>query len=123
MDYQHKPNTTYEMQFDPNLLSNKEEELGIYYSDNDTALDLMKKQEKMIISELTLKYQKAKMYKNTTELNALIYSDKKFKDFIQEFEKVLKERNRSKIRYESFRSFRNDLRTKVVTERELAKHL
>ena len=116
-------NTTYEMQFDPNQLSNKEEELGIYYSDNDTALDLMKKQEKMIISELTLKYQKAKMYKNTTELNALIYSDKKFKDFIQEFEIVLKERNRSKIRYESFRSFRNDLRTKVVTERELAKHL
>ena len=62
-------------------------------------------------------------YKNTSELNAHIYSDKRFKDFTNRFGKVLKERNRSKIRYETFKTFREDLRTKVVNERELAKHL
>ena len=38
-------NTTYEMQFDPNQLSYKEEELGLKYSDEETAVDLMKKEE------------------------------------------------------------------------------
>ena len=62
-------------------------------------------------------------YKNTSELNAHIYSDEKIKDFNNRFEKVLKERNRSKIRYETFKTFREDLRTKMVNEREMAKHL
>ena len=116
-------NTTYEMQFDPNQLSYKEEELGLKYSDEDTAVDLMKKEEKMLVAELTIYYSQNISYKNTSELNAHIYSDKRIKDYFQRYGKTLKERNRSKIRYESFRSFRNDLRTKVVTERELAKHL
>jgi hypothetical protein len=53
----------------------------------------------------------------------LIYSDNKFKDYFDRYERTLKERNRSKIRFESFKAFRDDLRTKVVNERELAKHL
>ena len=71
----------------------------------------------------TLYYCQNTKYKNTTELNAHIYSDKRFKDFTTRYEKVLKERNRAKIRYETFKTFREDLRTKVVNERELAKHL
>ena len=62
-------------------------------------------------------------HKNTSELNAHIYSDEKIKDYNNRFEKVLKERNRSKIRYETFKTFREDLRTKMVNEREMAKHL
>ena len=116
-------NDIYSLEFDPNKLSNKQEELGLKYSDEDTALELMKKEEKMLVSELTLFYTKQIKYKNTTELNAHIYSDKRFKDYSERFEKVLKERNRSKIRYETFKTFREDLRTKVVNERELAKNL
>ena len=113
----------YSLNFDPNLLSHKEEELGLEFADNDTAIDLMKKEEKMIVAELTLYYTKFGGYKNITELNGKIYSDKKFKDFFDRYEKTLKARNQSKIRFETFKAFRNDLRTKVVNERELAKNL
>tara|TARA_R100000231_G_C5307585_1_gene159439 strand:- start:509 stop:862 length:354 start_codon:yes stop_codon:yes gene_type:complete len=113
----------YSIEFDPNKLSHQQEKLGLEYSDNDTAYELIKKEEKMLIAELTLHYTKNVRYKNTTELNAHIYSDQKFKDFNKRFEKVLNERNRSKIRYETFKTFREDLRTKMVNEREMAKHL
>tara|TARA_R100001015_G_C4634612_1_gene201446 strand:+ start:5614 stop:5967 length:354 start_codon:yes stop_codon:yes gene_type:complete len=113
----------YSIEFDPNKLSHQQEKLGLEYSDNDTAYELIKKEEKMLIAELTLHYSKNVRYKNTTELNAHIYSDQKFKDFNKRFEKVLNERNRSKIRYETFKTFREDLRTKMVNEREMAKHL
>jgi|TARA_R100001460_G_scaffold63736_4_gene103938 hypothetical protein len=113
----------YSLNFDPNVLSHKEEELGLEFADNDTAIDLMKKEEKMIVAELTLYYTKFGGYKNITELNGKIYSDKKFKDFFDRYEKTLKARNQSKIRFETFKAFRNDLRTKVVNERELAKNL
>ena len=113
----------YGLQFDPNKLSHKQEQLGLTFSDFDTALELMKKEEKMIIADLTLYYMRNVKYKNTSELNAHIYSDEKIKDFNNRFEKVLKERNRSKIRYETFKTFREDLRTKSVNEREMAKHL
>lgn len=113
----------YSIEFDPHKLSHQQEKLGLEYSDNDTAYELMKKEEKMIIAELTLHFTKNVRYKNTTELNAHIYSDQRFKDFNKRFEKVLNERNRSKIRYETFKTFREDLRTKMVNEREMAKHL
>ena len=113
----------YGLQFDPNRLSHKQEQLGLEYSDNDTALEIMKKEEKLIISELTLYYSKNIRYKNTSELNAYIYSDKRIKDFNDRYAKVLSVRNRSKIRYETFKTFREDLRTKSVNEREMAKHL
>ena len=112
----------YSLQFDPHKLSHQQEQLGLEYSDNDTALEIMKKELQLIISELTLYYSQNIKYKNTSELNAHIYSDKRIKDFNIRYEKVLKQRNRSKIKYESFKTFREDLRTKVVNERELAKH-
>ena len=113
----------YTLDFDPTKLSHQEEKLGLEFADNDTAIELMKKEEKMIIAELTLYYTKNGGYKNITELNGKIYSDNKFKDFFDRYEKTLKERNQSKIRFETFKAFRNDLRTKVVNERELAKNL
>ena len=113
----------YSLDFNPNILSSKQEELGLEFSDNDTAVELMKKEEKMIIAELTLEHTRNSSYKNTTELNGLIYSDNKFKQFFDRYSGTLKERNRSKIRYETFKAFRDDLRTKVVNERELAKNL
>ena len=57
-----------------------------------------------------------------TELNGLIYSDIKFREFFDRYQKTLKERNQAKIRFETFKAFRDDLRTKVVNERELAKN-
>ena len=42
----------YGLQFDPNKLSHKQEQLGLTFSDFDTALELMKKEEKMIIADL-----------------------------------------------------------------------
>ena len=111
----------YSLDFNPNELSTKQELLGFEYADNDTDTDLMKKEEKMIIAELTVHITTNGGYKNITELNGKIYSDNKFKDFVERYGKTLKERNRSKIRYESFKAFRNDLRTKVVNERELVK--
>ena len=113
----------YTLDFDPTKLSHQEEKLGLEFADNDTAIELMKKEEKMIIAELTLYYTKNGGYKNITELNGKIYSDNKFKDFFDRYEKTLKVRNQSKIRFETFKAFRNDLRTKVVNERELAKNL
>ncbi len=113
----------YGLQFDPNRLSHKQEQLGLSFADFDTAVELMKKEEKMLVADLTLYYMQNIKYKNISELNAHIYSDEKIKDFNNRFEKVLKERNRSKIRYETFKTFREDLRTKMVNEREMAKHL
>ena len=72
--------------------------------------------------ELTVYYTRKGGYKNMTELNGLIYSDTKFKDYFDRYEMTLKKRNQSKIRFESFKAFRDDLRTKVVNEREMAKH-
>ena len=112
----------YSLDFNPNILSTKQEELGLEFSDNDTAVELMKKVEKMIIAELTLEHTRNSSYKNTTELNGLIYSDNKFKQWFERYKTTLKARNRSKIRYETFKAFRDDLRTKVVNERELAKN-
>ena len=112
----------YSLHFDPHKLSHQQEQLGLEYSDNDTALEIMKKEEKLIVSELTLYYSQNIKYKNTSELNAHIYSDKRFKDFVERYNKTLKVRNRSKIRYETFKTFRDDLRTKVVGEREMLKH-
>ncbi len=112
----------YSLDFNPNELSTKQEELGLKFADDDTAAELMKKEEKMLIAELTLEHSKNSSYKNTTELNGLIYSDDKFKQFFDRYKVTLKERNRSKIRYETFKAFRDDLRTKVVNERELAKN-
>ena len=113
----------YTIEFEPAKLSHRQDELGLQFADLDTAVELMKKEEKMIIAELTVYYSKKSNYKNITELNGLIYTDKKFKDYFDRYEKTLKERNRSKIRFDSFIAFRNDLRTKVVSERELAKNL
>ena len=113
----------YSLDFNPNVLSTRQEELGLKFADDDTAAELMKKEEKMLIAELTLEHSKNSSYKNTTELNGLIYSDDKFKQFFDRYKGTLKERNRSKIRYETFKAFRDDLRTKVVNERELAKNL
>tara|TARA_R100001086_G_C11807153_1_gene250446 strand:+ start:560 stop:913 length:354 start_codon:yes stop_codon:yes gene_type:complete len=113
----------YSIEFDPNKLSHQQEELGLTFADLDTAVELMKKEEKMIIAELTIYYSRKANYKNMTELNGLIYSDTKFRDYLDRYERTLKQRNQSKIRFESFRAFRDDLRTKVVNERELAKHL
>ena len=113
----------YSLDFNPNVLSTKQEELGLKFADDDTAVELMKKEEKMIIAELTLEHSKNSVYKNTTELNGLIYSDNKFKQFFDRYKGTHKDRNRSKIRYETFKAFRDDLRTKVVNERELAKNL
>ena len=91
-------------------------------ADLDTAVELLKKTEKILISELTRKYMGTN-YKNSSELNAYIYSDDRFKEFTKEYGESLKKRNRAKVRYETFKTFREDLRTKVVNERELAKHL
>ena len=113
----------YSLDFNPNELSTKQEQIGLDFADNDTAAELMKKEEKMIIAELTLYYTRNSKYKNMTELNGLIYSDKKFKEFCDRYHSTLKQRNQAKIKFETFKSFRDDLRTKVVNERELAKHL
>ena len=118
-----KMSDIYSLDFNPNILSSKQEELGLSFADDDTAVELMKKEEKMLIAELTLEHTKNSGYKNMTELNGYIYSDEKFKQFTDRYRETLKARNRSKIRYETFKAFRDDLRTKVVNERELAKNL
>ena len=48
----------YTLDFDPTKLSHQEEKLGLEFADNDTAIELMKKEEKMITAELTLYYTK-----------------------------------------------------------------
>ena len=113
----------YSLQFEPLKLSHQQEELGMIFADLDTAVELMKKEEKMLIAELTLFYSKNKGYKNMKELDGLIYTHEKFKDYADRYSETLKKRNRAKIRFESFKAFRDDLRTKVVNERELAKNL
>ena len=112
----------YSIEFDPNKLSHQQEELGLEFADLDTAVELMKKEEKMIIAELTLQFSVNKSYKNMKELDGLLYTHDKFKDYTNRYSETLKKRNRAKIRFESFRAFRDDLRTKVVNEREMAKH-
>ncbi len=113
----------YALQFDPNVISHQQEQLGMRFADLDTAVELMKKEEKMIIAELTIYFSRQKNYKNMTELNGLIYSDTKFKGYLDRYERTLKQRNQAKIRFETFKAFRDDLRTKVVNEREMAKNL
>ena len=111
----------YSLDFEPNKIAHQQEELGLIFADEDTAVQLMKEEKNMIVAELTVYYSQNTSYKNTSELNAHIYSDKRFKDFAERFGKTLKSRNRSKIRYETYKTFREDLRTKVVNERELVK--
>ena len=118
----YKMTDIYSLQFDPHKISHQQEELGLIFADLDTAVELMKKEEKMIIAELTLQFSRQKMYKNMKELDGLIYNHDKFRDFTNRYSETLKKRNRAKIRFESFKAFRDDLRTKVVNERELAKH-
>ena len=113
----------YTIDFEPSKLSHRQEELGLEFADLDTAVELMKKEEKMIIAELTLYFSKNGGYKNITELNGHIYSDKKFKDYFDRYERTLKERNRAKIRYDSYKIFVDNLRTKIVNERTLTKNL
>lgn len=113
----------YSLQFEPLKLSHQQEELGMIFADLDTAVELMKKEEKMLIAELTLFYSKNKGYKNMKELDGLIYTHEKFKDYADRYSQTLKKRNRAKIRFETFKTFRDDLRTKSVNERESMKHL
>ena len=113
----------YSLQFEPLKLSHQQEELGMIFADLDTAVELMKKEEKMLIAELTLFYSKNKGYKNIKELDGLIYTHEKFKDYADRYSETLKKRNRAKIRFETFKTFRDDLRTKSVNERESMKHL
>ena len=44
----------------------------------------------MIIAELTIYFNKEGGYKNMTELNGLIYSDNRFKEFFDRYQKTLK---------------------------------
>ena len=113
----------YSLQFEPLKLSHQQEELGMIFADLDTAVELMKKEEKMLIAELTLFYSKNKGYKNMKELDGLIYTHEKFKDYADRYSETLKKRNRAKIRFDTFKTFRDDLRTKSVNERESMKHL
>tara|TARA_R100000329_G_scaffold45066_3_gene42189 strand:+ start:2187 stop:2540 length:354 start_codon:yes stop_codon:yes gene_type:complete len=113
----------YSIEFDPSKLSYQQEELGTIFADLDTAVELMKKEEKMIVAELTISFSRQKMYKNIKQLDGLIYTHEKFRDFTNRYSETLKRRNRAKIRFESFKAFRDDMRTKVVNERELAKNL
>ena len=107
----------YSLQFDPQKISHQQEELGMIFADLDTACELMKKEEKMIVAELTLQFSRQKMYKNMKELDGLIFNHDKFMDFTNRFSETLKKRNRAKIRFESFKTFVDNLRTKIVNER------
>ena len=113
----------YSIEFDPNKLSHQQEQLGLEFADLDTAVEIMIKEEKMIVADLTLQFSRQKMYKNMKELDGLLYTHDKFRDFTERYSETLKRRNRAKIRFESFKAFRDDMRTKVVNERELAKNL
>ena len=113
----------YSLKFEPEKLAHQQEVLGLEFADLDTAVELMKKEEKMIIAELTLQFSQNKSYKNMKELDGLIYTHEKFKDYADRYSETLKKRNRAKIRFESFKTFRDDLRTKSVNERESMKHL
>ena len=78
-----------QIQFDPNKLSYEQEKIGLEFADLDTAVELLKKTEKILISELTRKYMGTN-YKNSSELNAYIYSDDRFKEFTKEYGESLK---------------------------------
>ena len=80
----------YSLQFEPLKLSHQQEELGMIFADLDTAVELMKKEEKMLIAELTLFYSKNKGYKNMKELDGLIYTHEKFKDYADRYSETLK---------------------------------
>ena len=80
----------YSIQFDPNKISHQQEELGMIFADLDTAVELMKKEEKMIVAELTLQFSRQKMYKNMKELDGLIFNHDKFRDFTNRFSETLK---------------------------------
>ena len=54
----------YTIEFDPSKLSYQQESLGLKFADYDTAVELMKKEEKMIIAELTIYFSTQKNYKN-----------------------------------------------------------
>ena len=56
----------YSLDFEPNKLSHQQEQLGLIYADEDTAVELMKKEEKMLVAELTLYYCENTCYKNTS---------------------------------------------------------
>ena len=45
-----------ELQFDPIKLSYEQEKLGLEFADSDTALEILKRTEKSLVSELTRKY-------------------------------------------------------------------
>jgi hypothetical protein len=107
----------YSLQFDPHKISHQLEELGMVFADLDTAVELMKKEEKMIVAELTLQFSRQKMYKNMKELDGLIFTHEKFRDFTNRYSETLKKRNRAKIRFESFKTFVDNIRTKIVNER------
>ena len=107
----------YSLQFDTQKISHQQEELGMIFADLDTACELMKKEEKMIVAELTLQFSRQKMYKNMKELDGLIFTHDKFRDFTNRYSETLKKRNRAKIRFESFKTFVDNLRTKIVNER------
>ena len=107
----------YSLQFDPHKISHQQEELGMIFANLDTAVELMKKEEKMIVAELTLQFSRQKMYKNMKELDGLIFNHDKFRDFTNRYSETLKKRNRAKIRFESFKTFVDNLRTKIVNER------
>ena len=51
----------YSLQFEPDKLSYQQEKLGLEFADLDTAVELMKKEEKMIIAELILQFSQNKM--------------------------------------------------------------
>ena len=57
-----------ELQFDPIKLSYEQEKLGLEFADSDTALEILKRTEKSLVSELTRKYMGVE-YKNISELN------------------------------------------------------
>ena len=80
----------YALQFDPYKISHKQEELGMIFADLDTACELMKKEEKMIVAELTLQFSRQKMYKNMKELDGLIFNHDKFRDFANRYSETLK---------------------------------
>ena len=107
----------YSLQFDPHKISHQQEELGMIFADLDTACELMKKEEKMIVAELTLQFSRQKMYKNMKELDGLIFTHDKFRDFTNRYSETLKKRNRAKIRFESFKTFVDNIRTQIVNER------
>ena len=143
LTYELKPDVNFNENLDTyfsSKLKEKEQALTVDEKNNIIKLanDLKQRQEaiddvnilpKVTISDIPLKreYTEIKISKGNRSIyevgtNGLIYSDTKFKDYFDRYEITLKKRNQAKIRFESFKAFRDDLRTKVVNEREMAKH-